>query len=144
MKRVATTLLALMLVTSCSRQPAASKSAELNTTESVTSKQVMHEGQPWIEVTLSQRVDSKSPAYVTGIRESKWINRLSWALVEQTISADRVISRFRFKPAIGTNEIILTRDDFEWFPPISGFAPVEITIKPAEPDAAGNSRHASQ
>ena len=129
----------MLLVTSCSRQPTASQSAALNTTESVTSRQVMHEGQPWIEVTLSQRLNPKAPAYVTGIRGSKWANRLSWALVEQTISADRVTSRFRFKPANGTNEIVLTRDDFEWFPPISGFGPVAITLKQTEPGAAGHS-----
>src|SRR5204863_6123185 len=104
MKQLAT-ILALILLTGCSRQPDASKSVALNTIESVTSKQVVHEGQPWVEVTLSQRVDPKAPAYVTGIRESKWANRLRWALVEQTISADKVISRFRFKPVKGTNEI---------------------------------------
>ena len=131
MKQLAT-ILALILLTGCSRQPDASKSVALNTIESVTSKQVVHEGQPWVEVTLSQRVDPKAPAYVTGIRESKWANRLRWALVEQTIYSDKVISRFRFKPVNGTNEIILIRDDFEWFPPVSGFEPVEITLKGAE------------
>ncbi len=137
MKQFAAVLLALVLVSGCTRQPSASNLLALNTIESVTSKQVVHKGQPWVEVTLSQRVDPKAPAYVTG-SESKWANRLSWALVEQTISADRVVSRVRFKPANGANEIILTRDDFEWFPPVSGFEPVVITLKRAEPGGAAN------
>ncbi len=127
-----------MMVSGCARQPETSKSVALNTIESVTSKPVTHEGQPWVEVTLSQRVDPKAPAYVVGIRESKWANRLRWVLVEQTIAADRVTTRFRFKPASDTNEIILTRDDFEWYPPISGFEPIEVSLKRAGPGGAAN------
>jgi hypothetical protein len=86
----------------------------------------------WVEVTLSQHVDPKAPAYVVGIRESKWANRLRWVLFEQTITTDRVISCFRVKPVGQTNELTLNRDDFDWYPPVSGFEPVQIVLREAE------------
>ena len=46
---------------------------------------MIYDGQPWVEVTITQRVDPKAPAYVVGIRDSKWANRLGWALVEQKV-----------------------------------------------------------
>ncbi len=133
MKNLARILFILTVAVGCSRQPGQSNSA-LNTIESVKSLQVMHEGEPWLEVTISQRVDPKAPAYVVGIRESKWANRLDWALFEQTFDADKVISRFRFKPFGQTNEIILNKDDFEWYPRVSGFETVKVVLSGAEPD----------
>jgi hypothetical protein len=48
-----------------------------------------------------------------------------------------VISRFRLHPVGETNEITLSRDDFEWYPKVSGFKPIEVVLK-AEPDGAAN------
>jgi len=129
MIRKAAILLAVMLVAGCSRQSSGPRSVAINTIESVESRQVTYEGVPWVEVTISQRVDPKAPAYVVGIRDSKWANRLRWALVEQSIDSERVVSRFRLHPVGETNEITLSRDDFEWYPPVSGFQPVKMVLK---------------
>ncbi len=127
--RITTILLALMLVAGCSRQSSGPKPVAINMVESVDSRQVIYEGVPWVEVTISQRVDPKAPAYVVGIRESKWANRLRWALVEQRIDAEKVISRFRMHSIAQTNQITLNRDDFDWYPMVSGFQPVEVVFK---------------
>jgi len=139
MMRIATILLALTLMVGCIRLPSKSRPGAINIVESVDSRQVIYEGKPWVEITISQMVDPKAPAYVVGIRESKWANRLRWALVEQRIDAERVISRFRLHPVGETNEITLSRDDFEWYPEVSGFRPVKVVLK-AEPNgtAKGN------
>ena len=134
---ISTILLALMLMVGCGRQSTGSRPAAINMVESVTSRQVIHDGKPWVEVTISQRVDPKAPAYVVGIRESKWANRLSWALFEQRRDPEMVISRFRLHPVGETNEITLSRDDFEWYPKVSGFKPIEVVLK-AEPDGPAN------
>ncbi len=123
----------LILVIGCSRQHAKSGAVSINTIESVKSRQIIYEGQPWVEVVLSQRVDLKAPAYVVGLRESKNANRVRWVLFEQIIDSDRVISRFRFKPVGHTNDITLNRDDFEWYPQVSGFAPVRVVVKDDDP-----------
>ncbi len=133
MKRVAPILLALMFVVGCRPQASTPMSGGLNTVESVDSRQVIYEGAPWVEITISQRLDPKAPAYVVGIRyDSKWANRLRWSLFEQTISAQKVVSRFRLQPIGQTNKITLTRDDFEWYPRVSGFQAVEVAVKTNE------------
>ena len=101
--------------------------------ESVDSRQIIYEGKPWVELTISQRVDPKAPAYVVGIRDSKLANRLRWTLVQQRIDTERVISRFRLRPVGESNEFTLSRDDFEWHPMVMGFQPVEVVLK-AKPD----------
>ncbi|MEI6561707.1 MAG: hypothetical protein WCO68_06440 [Verrucomicrobiota bacterium] len=132
-------ILALMLPIGCSRQPDQSNSVS-NTIESIETLQVMDEGEPAVELTISQRVNPKAPVYVVGIRESKWENRLRWGLVHQTIGDDRVISCFHIKPVGQTNEITLNRDDFEWYPQVIGFKPVTIVFEKAKPDGAANGR----
>ncbi len=129
MKRIAATILAAVLVAGCNRQSGGPRSVAINTVESVDSRQVIFEGQPWVEITISQRVDPKAPAYVVGIRESKRANRFLWALVEQRIGSERVISRFRLHPVGQANPITLNRDDFEWYPPVLGFQPVQLVLK---------------
>jgi hypothetical protein len=138
MKHLAFVLFVLTLATGCSRQTSHPNSLAMNTIESVKALQVIHEGEPWVEVTISQRVDPKAPAYVVGIRESKWANRLRWVLFQQTIDSDRVISRFRFKPVGQTNDITLNRDDFDWYPQVSGFEPLRIVLNEAELGGSAN------
>ena len=124
-------LLALALIASCNPRRT-SHTTEANLIESVESRQVIHEGESWNEVTIIQRIDPKAPAYVVGIRDNKWANRLRWALIEQIIATDRVTSRFRIRPVVDTKALTLTRDDFEWYPYVMGFPDIEINIKETE------------
>ena len=126
--RVALLISSLALAISCSREPSHPRPAGVNLVESVSSQQVMHNGEPWVEVTILQRVDPRAPAYVLGIRDSKWANRLGWALVEQKIGVDTVTSRFRFKPIGEGKEIQLGKDDFEWFPQVLPFEPIKVVL----------------
>jgi hypothetical protein len=144
MKYFSCVLFVLMLATGCTRQSGQSNSVAMNTVESVKYRQVMHEGAAWVEVTLTQHVDRKAPAYVVGIRDSKWANRLRWVLFEQTIEPDRVVSRFRFKPVGQTNEITLNRDDFDWYPRVSGFEPMTVLLREVEPGGAGDGNQPSR
>ncbi|HBR92886.1 MAG TPA: hypothetical protein DEA90_01840 [Opitutae bacterium] len=87
------------------------------------------EGEIYYELTLEQKIDPKAPAYVTNLRELKWINKLSYGLQTQIIGEDVVISVFHIKPLPPMDSIVLKRDDFEWYPKISGFAPITIETK---------------
>lgn len=122
-------MLLLVLAAGCGRQQAGPRHAPINTVQGVESRHVMHDGKPWIEVTITQQVDPKAPAYIVGLRES---SDFAGALVQQTISSERVVSTFRIRPAAPTNKVVLRRGDFEWYPPVSGFAPVEIALTQVE------------
>ena len=127
-------MLLLVLATGCGQQPVESRRIAINTVQRVESRRVMHDGEPWIEVTIIQQVDPKAPAYVVGLRES---TNFAGSLFEQTISPGRVVSKFRVRPIVPTNVVVLHRGDFEWYPPVQGFAPVEIALKPVEqPDGS--------
>jgi len=131
-------LLTLALIASCNRRDATPHAGAANLIERVDSRQVVHNGESWNEVTIIQRIDPKAPAYVIGIRDTKWANRLRWALFEQAIDTDRVTSRFRFKPVGDAKAFTLTRDDFEWYPKVMGFTDVDIAIKETEQVVAPN------
>ena len=133
-------LLALVLIANCNRRNGAARTGAANLTERIDSRQVIYQGEPWNEVTIIQQINPKAPAYVVGIRDTKWANRLRWALIEQTITPDRVTSRFRLKPAGDTKALNLTRDDFEWFPNVIGFTDIEIAIKENEQGVPPNGR----
>ena len=131
-------LLAVVLISNCNRQNFTRRTGAPNITERIDSRQVIHQGEPWNEVTIIQRINPKAPAYVVGIRDTKWANRLRWALVEQSIATDRVTSRFRFKPIGDTKALTFTCDDFEWYPNVIGFTDIGIAIK--ETDQITNGR----
>ena len=88
-------------------------------------------------MTIIQRINPKAPAYVDGIRGTKWDNRLRWSLFKRIIDTDRVTSCFRFKPIGDAKALTLTRDDFEWYPRVAGFPDVEIAVKETEQDGGG-------
>jgi len=138
MMHFAPIFLAVTLVTGCAHST--SEPQTLNTVENIESEQVIYEGEPWIELTITQRLNRKSPAYIVGIRENKWANHLRWEVVRQTMGYDKVTSCFRIQPIGETKEITLKRDDFEWFPYINGFPPITVTRKEAEPDPATHSQ----
>ena len=131
-------LSAFICLTGCGPHPAGSGRAAINSVDGIETRQVIYDGQPWVEVTITQRVDPKAPAYVVGIRDSKWANRLGWALVEQKVDAERVTTRFRLRPVDAAAELSLNRDDFEWYPRVSGFEPITVALKNAEPGASPN------
>ena len=128
-------ILALALIASCNRRDGTAHTGAANLVESIDSRQVVYEGETWIEVTIKQQINPKAPAYVDGIRGTKWDNRLRWSLFKRIIDTDRVTSYFRFKPVGDTKALTLTRDDFEWYPRVVGFPDVEIAIKETEQGA---------
>ncbi len=90
----------------------------------------------YYELTLEQKIDPRAPTYVTNLKELKWINKLSYGLQKQIRGEDVVISVFHIKPLIPMDTIVLKRDDFEWYPPVAGFAPISIETK--ESNQAGD------
>jgi hypothetical protein len=129
-------LSALICLTGCDPHHAGAGRTAMNSVEGVDTQHVIYDGQPWVEITITQRVDPKSPAYVVGIRDSKWANRLRWALVEQKLDAKKVTTRFRRRPVDAAAELSLDRDDFEWYPYVSGFEHVTVALKNAESAAS--------
>ena len=121
--------LALALIASCNRRDGTAHTGSANLVESIDSRQIIYEGETWIEVTIIQQINPKAPAYVDGIRGTKWDNRLRWSLFKRIIDTDRVTSCFRFKPVGDAKALTLTRDDFEWYPSVAGFPDVDIAIK---------------
>jgi len=102
----------------------------LNEVESIVSRQVFHDGEPWLEVTISQRINPAAPEYIVGIRETKWMNRLLWALVQRVTDTNRIVSTFHIRPVDLNHTFTLNREDFEWSPPLKDFPPVAIALKP--------------
>lgn len=86
-------------------------------------------GQQGVELTITQQINPDAPAYITNLRESKWANRLRWSLVKQTLGKTTVVSTFHIHPVGQPEDLSLTRDDFEWYPPLSGFQPIPLSFK---------------
>jgi hypothetical protein len=133
MIRIASLVVLIAWFSGCGHR---NKESALNFVESVESREVIHDGERWVEITITQKLNPNAPAYVTGIRASKSTNRLRWALIEQNLDTSKVISIFRFRPVDEFTELRLDRDDFEWYPQISGFQPVTVALK--NPERAAN------
>ena len=122
--------LAMLAMAGCGRHHADEPQlVRLNEVESIVSRQVFHDGEAWLEVTISQRINPAAPEYVVGIRETKWMNRLRWALVHRVSDTNRIVSTFHIRPVDLNGKFTLNREDFEWYPPLKDFPPVEITLK---------------
>lgn len=122
--------LAMLAMAGCGRQPADEPPrVRLNEVESIVSRQIFHDGEPWLEVTISQRINPAAPEYIVGIRETKWMNRLLWALMQRVTDTNRIVSTFRIRPVDLNRAFTLTREDFEWSPPLKDFPPVAIALK---------------
>ena len=126
-------LLLLVTFTGCGPRETGPVAAAMNLVEDVQSRQVVHDGKTWVEVTITQRVDPKAPAYVVGIRGRKVEHQLAGVLFKQVIGAEKVVSYFRFRPVDPRAEVILNQEDFEWHPQVMGFPPVKVVLNEVDP-----------
>ena len=129
MKHLALALVCVFLAACEREQPVKIEKAGFNSLVDSSVEIIEKENEVYYELTLEQKINPRAPAYVTNLRELKWVNKLAYGLQKQTRGEDLVISVFHIKPLVPMNSIVLKRDDFEWYPKISGFAPVTIKTK---------------
>ena len=118
-------LIVVLLAAGCERQPVGPRPVVNNTVQGTDTRQIVYDGKTWVELTITQQVNPKCPAYVVGLRES---TNFAGVLFRQTIAKERVVSQFRIQPV--SRQIVLHREDFEWYPPMAGFPSVEIGLMP--------------
>lgn len=122
-------LVSVFLVACGKEQPVKVEKTGFNSLVDSKVEIIRKENEVYYELTLEQKIDPRAPAYVTNLSESKWVNKLAYGLQKRTRGEDYVISVFHIKPLVPMDSIVLKRDDFEWYPPISGFAPITIETK---------------
>ena len=129
MKFITITLSCLVLTACGKKQSVEIVEGGFNSLVDTKIETIQKENGLYYKLTLEQKINPAAPAYVTNLRELRWINKLSYGLQRQIIGDDFVISVFHIKPLIPMDSIVLGRDDFEWYPKISGFAPITIDTR---------------
>jgi hypothetical protein len=129
MKFITKTLVCILLTACEKKQSVEIVKVGFNSLVDTKIEKIQKENGVYYELTLEQKTNPAAPAYVTNLRELRWINKLSYGLKRQVFGDDYVISVFHIKPLIPMDSIVLGRDDFEWYPIISGFAPITIDTR---------------
>ena len=126
--RIYILLIALLVSVSC-RPKSVGISTKPNQILSIKSQNVENDGLTWVELTISNRVNPEAPSYIVGIRSNPKTDDLRWAVIDQELGQEIVVTRIRVRPVDPTHSVTLDRDDFEWLPNVHGFEPVIISIK---------------
>jgi len=131
--RVYILLLALLISVSCRPKPESTTTDfAYNEVSSIEKQNVEKDGTTWTELTITQKVNPKSPSYIVGIAQNPKTRNLRWLLMSVEIKGESVITRMRVRHTNPSAEVELERADFQWSPFVKEFEPVKISTKPQD------------